>query len=169
MTLQAPSPWRPPSDWQVAPHLRKTASQGSTTVRSPSSEPAPSPPSSFLSSLSSLALSSPSSSPTAEDDSPDATRSAPGRLSNRSSSTRNHQHHHPKRPAVFTRRSTSALATVTQRHQDPHCAHKRVRPTSEAGAASAAMGGELANWMDAMALAGRQAQARRDGDEPGGS
>ncbi|GAA5913214.1 hypothetical protein JCM8208_003236 [Rhodotorula glutinis] len=208
MTLQAPSPWRPPPEWDTS--LRKSRSQQSLGRPSPSAKVVPSSDSSspsssrrssplgsarslshlfsssgsvasFFSTISSLTS---SSSTPSDEDSPDATKSAPSRLSSR----------HPKRPAMFVRRSTSALATLptlsSRPHQHGHGQQQQQQQAREAQqqkrasappgcelAASAAtaglsvstMGGELSNWMDAVALAGRQAQASRDDHEPGGS
>ena len=90
---------------------------------------------------------------------------------------------------MFVRRSTSALSTLPTVSSRPHQHGQHQHQTREAQqlkrasappgelAASAAtagvsantMGGELSNWMDAVALAGRQAQAFRDDHEPGGS
>ncbi|GAA5839904.1 hypothetical protein JCM9279_005201 [Rhodotorula babjevae] len=192
MTLQAPSPWRPPPEWDTS--LRKSRSQQSLEQPSASTKVIPSSDSSspsssrrssplgsarslshlfssggsvasFFSSISSLTS---SSSTPSDEDSPDATKSAPSRLSSR----------HPKRPAMFVRRSTSALPTVTSRTRQ-HGGHQQQNEQSRkaqqlkrasappggelatsaatAGLSANTMGGELSNWMDAVALAGRQA------------
>ncbi|GAA5927047.1 hypothetical protein JCM3775_002434 [Rhodotorula graminis] len=198
MALQAPSPWRPPPEWET--HLPKSLERPSTsTTAVPSSEssssssPRQSSPlgsartlshlfspsgsvASFFSTISSLASSSPST--PSDEDSPDATKSAPSRLPTR----------HPKRPAMFVRRSTSAVATLPtlssraqqeQGNQRDREAQQRKRASAPPGhlAASAAaaglttstVGGELSNWMDAVTLVGRQVQASKDEHEVGGT